>query len=381
MPNKILAIFDKSMSENIKSLQDLTVRLERFKDYIVFKADSIDKLKSIACFDFIIIIGRLSEDGFETDLSTIEEDYPNIPKILITTTASEQVDEYRASIIEDYGLNDVFFIGTDRSVSTKMIHKKIKSSLKIDFIIITVLAGEFSAVANKFENKTEIKNKPYLGYHAELKNHQILIVKQDKMGQSSGAALAALLCSEYNPNYVFLVGIAGGKKGKVKLGSIIVANQIIDITVGDDEDGQRKSRPSTAPLIDSQLLTKSGNYAKTYIEDNTLNLPIEDDTSDSSIEIFHEPMLSGNDVIKYDNFFDVYEEWWKKVVGVEMECAGIATAISSYIKPNPAFLMIRSFSDYADEYKKGDNDKFKDFACEAAADYTFNFLKECLCKS
>jgi len=257
--------------------------------------------------------------------------------------------------------------------------------MKVDFVIITALTDEFNAVIKRFSSAKKIHNRKYQMYscefptakksdHSHGKPYHLLIACQSEMGQIHAAALSTSLCEQYKPKYVLMVGIAGGKsdeKRPIKLGDVIISKTLIDTTSGKIENGIR--HPEWGTFKPDGLLLGS---SQTFLESHKAwyhNILVSDGKTSSEIpQVYHVPIFSGNDVIKDEDIIGDYKKIWKEAGGVEMEGAGVATAISSYVKPSPGFLMIRGVSDLADSEK---NDEYRQKACDVAAAYTYAFLK------
>ncbi len=266
-----------------------------------------------------------------------------------------------------------------------VVSEILENKMKVDFLIITALTDEFDAVIKRFSSAKKIHNKKYHIYdctfptveksdHCHGKPYRLLIACQLGMGQIHAAALSTLLCNQYKPAYVLIVGIAGGKtdvKRPIKKGDVIISKTLIDTTKGKIENGKR--HPEWGTITPDQLLLGS---SQTFLQNNQgwyHKILVSDDKASNEIpQVYHVPIFSGNDVIKDEDIIDGYKETWKEAGGVEMEGAGVATAISSYVKPSPGFLMIRGVSDLADSEK---DDKYRKVACYVAAAYTYAFLK------
>jgi nucleoside phosphorylase len=87
------------------------------------------------------------------------------------------------------------------------------------------------------------------------------------------------------------------------------------------------------------------------------------------------PIASGDKIIASNEVINNFREYWPTLIGVEMEAAGMARAISQ--APNsPGLLVILGVSDLADESKgSDDSQKWRVYACDVAASYVIGFLK------
>ena len=86
------------------------------------------------------------------------------------------------------------------------------------------------------------------------------------------------------------------------------------------------------------------------------------------------PICTGDKVIA-NGLMDQYEDLWTKLIGVEMEAAGAASATLQAANA-PGFLMVRGVSDLADAEKDvGKTRSWRAYACDVAASYVSAFLK------
>lgn len=86
-------------------------------------------------------------------------------------------------------------------------------------------------------------------------------------------------------------------------------------------------------------------------------------------------IASGDKVIAFGEVLKQYQDDWPKLIGVEMEAAGVALA--AFHSPNPpGFFMIRGVSDLADNQKDSAEVKqWRSYACDIAAAYTIALLQ------
>jgi hypothetical protein len=86
-------------------------------------------------------------------------------------------------------------------------------------------------------------------------------------------------------------------------------------------------------------------------------------------------IASGDKVIAFGDVLNKYRTMWPKMIGVEMEAAGVATA-AFQAASQPGFFMIRAVSDMADKEKDTPRvEKWRAHACDLAASYTIALLK------
>ena len=84
------------------------------------------------------------------------------------------------------------------------------------------------------------------------------------------------------------------------------------------------------------------------------------------------PVATGDKVVAVKEVIEQYRNDWPKLIGIEMEAGGVASAAFQSAQ-QPGFLMIRGVSDRADENK---NDKWRHYACHAAAAFAVTLLQK-----
>ena len=114
-----------------------------------------------------------------------------------------------------------------------------------DIAIITAAEVEFQAVlALDLDWKEEsVPGDPQLYYTAEATENgekkRLLLARQKYMGMPAASALVTRILAAFRPKCVCMVGITGGKKGEVRIGDLIVADESWDYGSGKwkDSDG------------------------------------------------------------------------------------------------------------------------------------------------
>jgi hypothetical protein len=86
------------------------------------------------------------------------------------------------------------------------------------------------------------------------------------------------------------------------------------------------------------------------------------------------PICTGDKVIA-NGLMDQYRDIWSKLIGVEMEAGGVASAAFQAAQA-PGFFMVRGVSDLADPDKDAvSTDGWRAYACDVAASFVEAFLK------
>ena len=87
-------------------------------------------------------------------------------------------------------------------------------------------------------------------------------------------------------------------------------------------------------------------------------------------------VASGGDVIASKDVIATYRRDWPKLLGVEMEGGGAATALH-HLPERPRFLMIRGVSDLANaDDNSATKARWRAYARDAAAAYAIGLLRD-----
>jgi len=253
----------------------------------------------------------------------------------------------------------------------------------VDFVIITALEEERDAVLAKLPGAQKLP--PSAGdvrvyYAAELPAtfpdgktcvYSVIVAPLLNMGRVEAATATGDAIRHWKPAYVLLVGIAGGIAASgAGVGDVLVSDQIVDYEVQKVTSEGPEVRYSVH-RADPSLLSA----AKNYLSADWTKLVQVNRPKEGSPQRKVGPIATGDKVVALASFLKKYQESWPKLIGVEMEAGGAATACFES-KPAPGFFMIRAVSDLADEDKdKPDAKKWWLYACDVAASYAIGLLK------
>jgi nucleoside phosphorylase/tetratricopeptide (TPR) repeat protein len=258
-----------------------------------------------------------------------------------------------------------------------------KSETTIDFVIVTALPEERDAVLEKLPGyqqlpatMDDIRTYFQADLHVTFPDqangvYRIIVVCLIGMGRLQALAAAADAIRQWQPRYILLVGIAGGIANReVQIGDILISDQIVDYElqkITDDGPEIRYEVQRADPrMLDFCINFKNDAWQKLIqIKRPNRGKP----------RIHVGPIASGDKVIAFGDVLAKYREVWSKLIGVEMEAAGVATA--AFQSPyKPGFFMVRGVSDLADENKASTSvAKWRSYACAVAASFTIELLK------
>ncbi len=249
----------------------------------------------------------------------------------------------------------------------------------VDFLIITALAKEQAAVLQQLDKYQPVRDDNFPTYYratlatdsvSDKRNPIVAVTMQRHPGNIYAAVRTAQCLQHLKPNYVLMVGIAGGVEGEVNLGDVVVCEEVIYYENTKENPGFSDQRPQVL-RADWMLLDR----AKNYTDINWHNLihaerPADPRSTDAPTVHFG-PIASGEKVIANADRLEELKQLHSKLAAVEMESFGVALATSEWTG-NPKFIAFRGVSDYANESKE---DSWQAYAADSAAAFTVGFLR------
>lgn len=200
------------------------------------------------------------------------------------------------------------------------------------------------------------------------KGVSVVAARSSGMGQLGAALLARDVISRFHPKKIILVGIAAGIGNDVKLGDIVISDQVVDYELGKVTDQGTMPRWSVH-RSDAMLRERLTDY-----RDNTwlssVAEPRPDGNSTDCPAVHSGVVLSGNKVIADAQTAGSLSAIWTRAVALEMEAAGIAAALHQSANPI-AFVMVKGICDHANAAK---NDDWQKYAADVAAAFTISFV-------
>ena len=247
-----------------------------------------------------------------------------------------------------------------------------------DFVIITALQEELEALLEKFPSPQRLppSNTDVRIYHqvdlpvtfsdGTTSTYRLVFLSQLGMGRVQAANAANDAIRRWHPHYVLLVGIAGGiTEAGVRRGDVLISDQIVDYELQKLTHKGEEIRWEVH-RADARLLETAR-----HLEENWRRLIKKRRPGPGRPKHSIGPMATGDKVVAIKDVLDRYQNVWPKLIGIEMEAGGVASAVYQSVD-RPGFLMIRGVSDLADEHK---DDAWRSYACHAAAAYALALLQ------
>jgi nucleoside phosphorylase len=267
---------------------------------------------------------------------------------------------------------------SDVAKSKKKIQLTEGDNMKADYAIITALRTELDAVRCYDTNWEKVYSDKTIQtyYRTKIQNERnankiVVAFSCFGMGRVQAANATKDVINDFNPDVILLLGITAGLfPDKQIVGDIVVPDQIIDyelqkITSEGREDRYQVYRP------DALLLNRVKNFDETSwikniaFDPSTLNLsrPPKLHTSGD--------ILCGDKVDDNGSVASEHQSQWPKAQALEMESAGVASAIYQTINQR-RMIIIKGISDFVNGDQPEDA---KLYAAHTSATFAFALVK------
>jgi nucleoside phosphorylase len=186
-----------------------------------------------------------------------------------------------------------------------------------------------------------------------------VVARAGQMGMPAATALATKLGLAFRPKLVTMVGICAGNKDDVAIGDLVAANPTWDYGSGKygTREGKEVFEPAPYPLALSSrvrgiLETLEGESEHL----SALRRAFKGTPPDRVPRLHIGPFASGAAVVARAAMVEQVQLQHRKLLAIDMEAYGVATAASELPAPPREFLILKGVSDYADE-DKGDSQR------------------------
>lgn len=202
-------------------------------------------------------------------------------------------------------------------------------------------------------------------------------------GETAAAVTAMDLIRELNPTYLAMCGICAGRRGEVFLGDVIVAERVFSydhgklVSPNNGHSGDFFHDITTYNLhqewvIGATYLGKEFEECPGFQKQRPPSLEAQQGKDDPAFRVHVAPIATGKAVQKDPDLFHRLSHHVYKALGAEME----ATAIGFVAEhSNRRMFIAKAVSDYADHDK---DDRYREFACHASAQFLMRFLQRYL---
>lgn len=282
---------------------------------------------------------------------------------------------------------------------------------QVDFAIITIIDEEFEAVLKRFPPVTTVQGKRFynISYvkYSESEDYLVVVTRAVEQGNGEAQTIARDIIEDLDPQYLLLVGIAGGvPEDKFTLGDVVVATRLNDFSVSAAIEPQKTEFSSTGgpmhlfiqrtlanlkawerkfegwnneesigmpyPTVEFQEEKFYGSESWQKKVKETLNHHFGSSNNSRLPLATTGAVASSDTLIKDTELVKQWQESARHLSSVEMELGGVYRAARQLEKEYPIFA-IRGISDVIG-YKR-DKDWTK-YACNSAAAFTNAFIRK-----
>jgi nucleoside phosphorylase len=250
----------------------------------------------------------------------------------------------------------------------------------VDVVIITALEEERRAVLAHFPVSKRFMAADGINVYYQTsmtsqddssKTYHVIVLQLLAMGRLNAAHATNDAIRRWNPKSVLLIGIAGGIGGKdVRIGDVLVSDQVVDYEL--------QKITSEGPEVRYEVYRVAPRWqsiARALDDYEWMPLIRVDRPDDKSPRRHIGPIATGDKVIAFDDILRRYQQAWPRLIGVEMEAGGVASAAFNQAEA-PGFFMVRGVSDLANQDKNKPRVKgWREYACAVAAAYAVGMIK------
>lgn len=225
-------------------------------------------------------------------------------------------------------------------------------------------------------------NDSHIAYAFDLKTdrgaRRVIAACTIEMGMAASAALSAQMIARYRPRYIGMCGIAGGVRGEVCIGDVIVADVVWDYSAGklSTVNGEARFKPEPRVIeLDAFVKRQMVLFMSDLAVARSIKTAWTKAKPTNDLRVHLGPIFSGALVVANQEKIDELTYTHRKLKGIEMEAYGMFCAAKYAEAPRPVALAIKSISDLADEAK---DDSWRAYAAYTSAAYLLEWAKRYL---
>ena len=294
--------------------------------------------------------------------------------------------------------------------SVAIYQKSSELKGKIDFGIITIREDEFRAVLKRFAPETHVEgNRRYAISRIKITDtdyYEVAIVRSPEQGTGEGQDVARDMIEDLDPQWLLLVGIAGGvPSDDFTLGDVVVATRLHDFSIEAALEGQIpeygvRGGPmhkavqdllAHLPALESKLqdwsAQESIGMSKPPVKLRPANIYGDEEWQSDVREklsrqfgrgssprapVFITGAIATSDkLVKSSQTINAWRKAARQILAVEMELAGVYQAARRKYYEYP-ILAIRSISDIVGLKRHPD---WTIYACNSAAAFAYALVR------
>ena len=252
--------------------------------------------------------------------------------------------------------------------------------------VLTVIQEEFDEVSAMLGVNQNLPNSPY--YVRQMNSsmsYEVVVKKLSGRGNIVSATGTRALLEDFRPNYVLLVGIAGGVKGRddTQLADVVIADFVDGYEMRKLSDGKKRKRMEAYDHPGYRLLNVVAQpkaNSKHWL--SRVNQQRRPSRGQKQPKAMFGNLISGEKILGDDD--DVYQreilDEFDSTVAVDMESYGVARALYEARvtrRYNPQYLVIRAVSDFVNGSSNArTRQKWKRYAAHVASAFAAEIIEE-----
>lgn len=198
----------------------------------------------------------------------------------------------------------------------------------------------------------------------------IVIAQLPGAGNIGSTLATSLLIQRYGVHTLFHVGIAGGLRGEVNLGDVVVGGSVI---YTERKKIYEKSVSPEMRVLECRFSELAAIHNRDRYRSRVKAEPPFGADVTKCKAIFDGSIMSGESVISDPDILKTIKtRVHRKLIAVENEAAGMYTAASSINPSKTRYITIKGISDYSDSEK---SDDWHEYAAAASAAYAFEAIR------
>lgn len=255
-------------------------------------------------------------------------------------------------------------------VMGKECEHEIMEDYNYGVALITATKRETAAVMQMYDwREKNFDNDVQTYYEAAFvrdgKPCRIVTTQQNAMGMTAAATLSMKLIEHFRPRYLIAVGITAGVAledvEEQMYGDVVVADEIWDYATGKFVSPKESEiRYGNVGFLPRPAVIRMNPELRRCVEKAARS-------EENQCHVFIGAMATGSAVVANREVLDKQiHSQFRHTVGLDMEAYGIAYAAENATAPRPAHVIIKSVSDFADNNK---NDQYQKFAAYTSAEF------------
>lgn len=337
----------------VDSLESLDNNLSLLKDdelvFLIVHVFFTEKIKGIRRYVVSGIMEKYSlldamyvSDGVENEIlkEMIQEFEPKFIKEI------KKYHQVRSSI--ENNLVNVFTKKQilENNSNPEFLVKNSQENLTVDYVVITALElDEMEKVLPMIQKTGRQDNDKHLieyGFFKGKPEKKVAYASQVSTGMVDASILATEMLVRYNPKFLIMTGVLGGKPKDTKIGDVVVSTKVFTIDKGKiskDDNFKREIENSNTDNAYVKSFQRDKSKIIQFIKD-------KDGTRSQSINIHFEPVACVRQVIDKKGYFDdKITTIDRKTIALEMEGYGIARACELVNNGKTTPIIIKSVMD------------------------------------